>query len=306
MAEQLAAGWDGGGTKTRVCITDGTGAEIGVRDFGPLNINGASEAEVRGTIFHAVEFMRETAGGEDCAQTVIGMAGISNRNAVQFLENTLRDCGCTGKVKILGDLEIALEGAVSGHGGVLIAGTGSVLNGRDRAGHGFRVGGYGYLIDDPGSGYAIGRGILRCVVRAEDGRSPVTGLRDSVFRTLQISDIGELITWLYAPSTGRQEIAALARLLPQALEEGDHAAKEIADSAARELTEMVLAGWRKTGMQDGELALAGGILEHMTSIREGLISGVHAVFPDIRIGFPKSDPAHGAAKIARRMIETGE
>jgi N-acetylglucosamine kinase-like BadF-type ATPase len=305
MSKRIAAGWDGGGTKTRVCLLDETGTEAAVRDFGPLNINGAPETTVYSTIQNALEFMADTAGdGGICPELVIGMAGVSNRNAAVFVEKTVRECCYRGNLQILGDQEIALAGAIEGHGAVLIAGTGSVCNGKDLSGKPFRVGGYGYLIDDPGSGYAIGRDILTAVVRASDGRGKPTCLQSLVFRALKIDDIGGLITWLYDPATGKQGVASMARLLPDALAQEDETAIRIADRAADDLAEIVLAGWRKTGMADGELALAGSILEHFDRIRNRMTGEIHAVFPDIRIGFPRSDPSHGAARLAlRKMID---
>ena len=66
------------------------------------------------------------------------------------------------------------------------------------------VGGYGYLIDDGGSGYALGRDILTAVVRAADGRGPATALTQAVFAALGVQSVGEIITWLYAPATGQE------------------------------------------------------------------------------------------------------
>ena len=43
-------GWDGGGTKTAVCLTDNEGRVIAESSFGPLNLNGASESTVRETV----------------------------------------------------------------------------------------------------------------------------------------------------------------------------------------------------------------------------------------------------------------
>lgn len=304
MSERIAAGWDGGGTKTRVCLVDEKGTEIALRDFGPLNINGASEEVVSTTVRDALQFMADTVGDlELVPEVVIGMAGVSNRNAGSFVEQAVRACGYEGHLQILGDQEIALAGAIQGHGAVLIAGTGSVCNGRDESGKPFRVGGYGYLIDDPGSGYAIGRDILSAVVRAWDGRGKPTCLTELVFRTLNIEDIRGLITWLYSPTTGKQGVASLARLLAEALQAGDETAMKIADQAARDLTDIVLAGWRKSGMKDGELALAGSILEHFDRIRERMTSEIHSVFPMIRIGSPRSDPAHGAARLALEKLK---
>lgn len=304
MAVRIAAGWDGGGTKTRVCLTDEYGKELAVRDFGPLNINGASEEVVRQSIRDCVQFMQDTCGDAmECPELVIGMAGVSNRHATAFVEQTVRDAGFRGHLQFLGDQEIALAGAITGHGAVLIAGTGSVCCGRDQSGTLFRVGGYGYLIDDPGSGYAIGRDILTAVVRAVDGRGRATCLKDLVFRELKTDEVRGLITWLYAPATGKKEVAAITRLLPEALKAGDEAALAIAEKASEDLADIVLAGWKKTGMEDGELALTGSILEHFDGIREGMAQRVHAVFPNIEIGFPRSDPAHGAASLACKALK---
>ena len=167
----LYCGWDGGGTKTEVCLLDETG-RIASAVFGPLNPNGAARDRVPETVKACVNYMKEQAGSlSEIAGLVVGMAGISNLSARSLLENALADVGWTGPLRLLGDQEIALAGAVEGPGMLLIAGTGSVCCGRDAAGNLFRVGGYGYLIDDCGSGWAIGRDILSAVVRAEDGRA---------------------------------------------------------------------------------------------------------------------------------------
>ena len=80
MAEKIAAGWDGGGTKTRVCLKDAYGKDIAVCDFGPLNINGASEEVVRQSIRDAVQFMQQSCGKDMvCPELVIGMAGVWRR-----------------------------------------------------------------------------------------------------------------------------------------------------------------------------------------------------------------------------------
>ncbi|MBR1685066.1 MAG: ATPase [Clostridia bacterium] len=294
------AGWDGGGTKTKLCLTGMQGEEIYTGFAGPLNPNGTDEATVRQSIRDAISQM-EPLGLSECAALVIGMAGISNAHAAQFIENTVREAGYTGRLALKGDQEISLAGAILGHGATLIAGTGSVLFGRDKSGEAFRVGGYGYLIDDPGSGYAIGRDILRAVVRASDGREGATVLSGRVMDTLGITEIPELITWLYDAHTGKREVAALSRLLPSVVEAGDEAARSIMEQAAKDLTDMVIAGWRRAGMTDGELAYAGSVLEKFDALSTLVSARIHASLPEVTIGFPRSDPAHGAAKLALEL-----
>lgn len=289
-------GWDGGGTKTEVCVLRENGETVS-RSFGPLNANGASRETVEQTVRDAVEYMPE-----DCAMLVIGMAGVSNRDAAALVERAVRGTGYLGPLRLVGDQEIALAGAIRGHGAVLIAGTGAICYGRDRDGNSFRVGGWGYLIDDGGSGYAIGRDILTAAARSEDGRGKDTCLKQAVFDALNVQDIRGVITWLHAPGTGKKEIAALAPLLLPALDQGDKAALVIAKKAAEDLAELALAGWRKTGMEDGEIAMTGSILNRYAPIRAMTEERVRAALPKVSVISPRYSPAYGAAVMAKEAI----
>ena len=302
MNSMLYCGWDGGGTKTEVALVDEHGTPAASADFGPLNINGADSAQVRETVESALAFMSKQWGGlPNIGALVVGMAGVSNRQAAPRLAQALKEAGWSGPLSIVGDQEIALSGAIQGHGAVLIAGTGSICFGRDPLGQFFRVGGYGYRIDDEGGGYAIGRDILTAVVRAADGRLRPTQLTELVFSALHVEDIGGLITWLYAPDTGKKDLAALSRLLEPALERHDAAALRIADRASDELAGLVTTGWRKTGMRDGELALTGSILQHNDWIRHQTTEKISSVFPAIRVRNPLASPAVGAARMAMKL-----
>ena len=296
-------GWDGGGTKTEVCVLHENGETVS-RSFGPLNLNGASRETVEKTVRDAVEFLRSQREGlEGCAMLVIGMAGVSNRDAARMMEQMVREAGYEGTLRLRGDQEIALAGAIRGHGAVLIAGTGAICYGRDRDGNSFRVGGWGHLIDDGGSGYAIGRDILMAAVRAEDGRGKDTCLKQAVFEALTVQDICGVITWLYAPGTGKKEIASLAPLLLPALDKRDEAAQAIAEKAAADLSELVLAGWRKTGMEDGEIAMTGSILSRYAPIRALTEERIRAALPKVIVISPRFSPAYGAAIMAREALE---
>lgn len=295
-------GWDGGGTKTEVCILNREG-KTASQAFGPLNVNGASRETVEKTVRDAVTYMRaQEEGLEGCSMLVIGMAGVSNRDAAQMMEQMVRAAGYAGPLRLKGDQEIALAGAIRGHGAVLIAGTGAICYGRDPQGNSFRVGGWGYLIDDGGSGYAIGRDILVAAVRAEDGRGKDTCLKQAVFEALNLQDIRGVITWLYAPGTGKKEIASLAPLLLPALKAGDEAALAIAKKAAEDLSELVLTGWRKNGMEDGEIAMTGSILNRFSPIRARTEERIRAVLSDVSIISPRFSPAQGAAMLAKETV----
>lgn len=298
-ASMVFAGWDGGATKTAVRLVDASGNLISENSFGPLNLNGTSPEAVRRHVAEAVAWTANQSGA--CGGLVIGAAGVSNLKVHSTLEADVRAAGYAGPLRILGDQEIALHGAIRNYGAVLIAGTGSVCFGRDPSGAFFRTGGRGYLIDDEGSGYAIGRDILAAAVRAEDGRLSGTCLLDLVYDYLKTDTPEGIVSWVYAPSTGKKEIASLAPLLLEALAREDAAALRIAEKAAAALAQLVTAAWKNAHIQDGELALTGSILQRYARIREGVILSLKKKLPALRVGEPLGTPAEGAAALALQL-----
>ena len=91
-------------------------------------------------------------------------------------------------------------------GTVLIAGTGSICYARTADGRRARSGGWGHLIDDEGSAYALGRDILRAVVRAADGRAPATALTELIAQRLGAPGVQPVIRFTYAPTTTKRKL----------------------------------------------------------------------------------------------------
>lgn len=301
MSERYFSGWDGGGTKTEVLCVNEAGQMIATDCFGPININGAARERVMQTIRDGMQFLAGLPGGmEACGGIVIGMAGVSNKEASGLITETVRACGYSGPLLLKGDQEIALAGAVDGAGAVLVAGTGSVCCGQDAEGHYARTGGCGYLIDDEGSGYAIGRDVLAAAVRALDNRIPPTLLTTLLKESMGFETARDIITWLYAPTTGKKEVASIAPLMLKALEAGDEAARDIALKAARELTELVKGVWRTLQLTQGELAFVGSILLRCEFINREVTRLCEASCPGLKVIQAHGTPAQGAAKLAAR------
>ena len=99
---------------------------------------------------------------------VVGAAGAGDTVIASALESALRAYFPRGTIVVHDDAEIALRAAVPhGDGVVLIAGTGSIAYARvGEEVH--RAGGYGYLLGDDGSGFAIGRAALAQMLRWYD------------------------------------------------------------------------------------------------------------------------------------------
>ena len=171
------AGIDGGGTSTKLEIRTAENRFVRRESFGAFNISAIGEA---GFAARLREVLAACGDMADCAAICFGSAGISVGAAGEIIRRELADAGFAGRLVLRGDHEIALRGAIAGAGGILIAGTGSICCGVDGNGRFARVGGWGHLIDDGGSGYAIGRDALALTVRGEDGRAPRGALHDAV------------------------------------------------------------------------------------------------------------------------------
>lgn len=298
--QPYVAGLDGGGTKTRLMCIDAQGRILAEGVFGPLNINSGSLATIQTSLKEAVELLFRLPGGQDAlAGLCIATAGLSNPQAKPQLEAALKEAGYAGPLLLRGDQEAALMGAVGPVGAVLIAGTGSICYGVNEQGQSARTGGYGHLVDDVGSGYAIGRDIISAMLRAQDGRGPRTLLSDLVYERLQTRDLGEVIRFVYTPLRDKRDIASLSSLLQGAVAQGDEAALAIAQRAAEDLGTLCLPVLEQLGLQQGSLAFMGGVLDNHPYIDAALRQRLAERYPGLRIMKARQSAAYGAAALAR-------
>lgn len=289
-------GIDGGGTKSDVLISDLCGEKLGGFRSGALNLNGESYENVKrnvADIFCTVSEMMT--GIEKCLAVCIGVAGISNPTVVDFFKHAIDETGYKGSSQILGDHEIALYGATGkSEGIILVAGTGSICFGINAEGKSHRTGGFGHLIDDEGSGYAIGRDIISSVVRSHDGRIGKTVLCDMVFSALNCTSIQEIINFVYKKDTNKRDIAQLAPLLTKASDEKDGIALAIAEKCGEELVKLVFPLVEILDMEKADIALAGSILNTDPYIRESFEKRLKVLLPHARCIKPRNNAAHGA------------
>lgn len=263
-------GADVGGSKTAVSVGDA--ANVRGRALGPGGaVRPGRAIASAATIAETVRKALAAAGSARGSVLVVGAAGAGRESERLELEQALRTEALAERVRVTTDIEIALTAAFGeGPGIVVVAGTGSVVLGRDPEGRMLRRGGYGWQMGDEGSGYAIGRAALGAVSRAQDGRSPETALTPVLMEVTRSLDFSALVRW--AASAGPAEVAALAPHVLHTAERGDLVAQGIADYAARELSALVLrlADEFPTGERVG-VALMGGMLAEERSLRSAVL-----------------------------------
>ena len=134
------------------------------------------------------------------------------------------------------DAHIALAGATGGEPGIIvIAGTGSMVFGRNAAGVTARAGGWGYMFGDEGGAFDLVRQALRAILRNEEGWGPPTALREALLEATGARDGNQLLHRLYTDEYPRDRVAGWAKLIDQAARAGDAVAGDILGSAAQAL-----------------------------------------------------------------------
>lgn len=169
----LMIGVDGGGTKTELILVDGQGQTL-ANHVGPgCNPSQIGPDKARGMLTEALHALLAQSRIDDAqrhvTRTLLCMAG--NRD---FWRETAAKLEGFGTVATMDDSRPVLELATGGQPGlVLHAGTGSFVAARAPDGSIHYVGGLGWKLGDPGSGFDLGRRAI-AVAMTELQRAPAT------------------------------------------------------------------------------------------------------------------------------------
>ncbi len=245
--------------------------------------------------------MAEAGLAQPPAALCAGLAGVGNETERLAVEHALAAEGVAGRVRIVTDGEIALEGALGGGAGVLIiAGTGSVAFGRGEDGRLGRCGGWGMFVGDEGSGYSIGRSGIIAALRAADGRGPATALLAELMAEMGVHSASGIPPWVGRAAKG--DIAALSRHVTAAAGAGDAVSLDVLRREAGELAlhpralAAVLGPWTAPV----SVVFHGGVLSsplYTRLVTEALAGGAH----ELRVRPPVADAVTGALALAIAM-----
>jgi glucosamine kinase len=292
-------GIDAGGTKTVCLLADERGIVSEGRGPG-ANLLAAGELGVE-KVLHEV---METAIGDRTitpAAICLGIAGVDREDEAATVRAIMRRIGYKSRVLVVNDALIALvAGAQDAPGIVIIAGTGSIVYGRNAAGEAARAGGWGHMIGDEGSGYWIGREALAAVMRAADGRGPATQLGGDILAHFGVADESRLPRIVYDRDQPRMSVAALGPIVERAAELGDAVATRILERAADELVLAAGSVASRLNMR-GDLFtffLAGGIFRVVPWLSRELPRRLVEVAPRGQVQILDEEPAVGAVWLA--------
>ena len=229
-------GIDGGATKTMFALADKNGKIIRTCRLGACNPVDLGIERTRKVIYEGInEICRGIPFYSICVFAGIsgGITGTYKEEIHDFLSSfSFARCDNGSDAQSAEAL-----GTSSGDGIAGIMGTGCILyavkNGTRR-----RIGGYGYLFDDGGSGYDIGRACIKAALGDDDGSMPETMLTKLVHDKLGASPL-ECLSDIY--KKGKTYIASFAPLVFDAYMSGDSQAKLILENSMRNLARQINA-----------------------------------------------------------------
>jgi N-acetylglucosamine kinase-like BadF-type ATPase len=278
-------GIDGGGSKTTFLLVDEYYNEICHFQSGPSNYLSVGAEAARTAITQGIARLTERPNIV-CA----GFAGAGLPDSVLFYRSLLESLIPGAQIIVESDAFIASIGAIGIDPGVLlIAGTGSIVIGRDRNHSIFRVGGWGPHFGDEGSGFWIGREAVRAALRSLDAQGPAE-FAQRIADSLGLKSISEIVrTW----TSGKIGVPQIAALFPEvAAWYPAEPARTILTEAASHLRSLVEIACRRAGLDDCRKSCSGSVASH--PVMRDLIG--------IEFEEPRHTPEWGAVIWARQHL----
>lgn len=283
-------GIDGGGTKTEFCLFNDRGEVLERVRLSGSNPNVYGMEQAQATLKNGIDALMGRENGV-CA-IFAGIAGCGAEGNRHGILSYLKRCYPDVRIEVKNDAYSVIYSTPYFERCVMaIMGTGSVVFAKTPEEF-VRFGGWGYLLDNGFSGFAIARDALMAALDAEEGSGPPTVLLE-MLKTELGGGIFDNNPKLY--KMPKEEIAAYAKLVFEAYRMGDAVAMRILRERANVLVRTLD---RATECYDvrGRVILAGGLLRDREIVMELLGTDRYSYV------IPTLPPIYGACHYCARML----
>ena len=301
MESQNYLGIEGGGTRTTVVLADAKGQVLKEAVFGPANLRLMSDGDLRERLGEINKRFPKVSG------IGIGLAGARTESQWKKVEKAASAFWKKIPIQVTHDLEIAWAAGQTTKSRACVAsililsGTGSCVYGKSLGGDLQRLGGWGHLLGDKGSGYEIGLRGLKAVVFYHDLDGRWTRLGESLLAATGCNEPIDFIDWVQAAPKG--DVAALAKVLFEAAAKRDPIARDILEGAVGSLAKDAVRVAKKLNGKDGPTAFvfAGSVLTEQAGFRKKVQQAIKAKLANVH--FSKSDhpSVMGAVRLAMEI-----
>lgn len=294
---EFALGIECGGTRTVAILANRAGDLIQRFEAGPANIRLISD-ELLARHFSdlASRLPAPSALG-------VGMAGAREEQDRERVRKAAASAWPGVPCSVTHDLETALLAGPNPPSKtavriVLISGTGSCCFGRHANKKTAKLGGWGHILGDKGSGYEIALRALKAVVYYYDRDGVWSALGRKLLRTLQLNRPDDLMSWIQ--TAGKSEVAALAVDVFDLWEKRDRIAEDILSGAVSTLSRDAVLCARRLAKPDTriQVILAGSVLMKQPRFAARVRKAIEAAWPAATVVLLEKESAWGAVALA--------
>ena len=287
---------DGGGTKTDFLLFTEDGEVIERIILGGSNPNAHGMENTKSILSEGIE--RLCRSGYEINGIFAGISGASVGENHSELNDYLKKRYPYTQSCVEGDIHNVIN-SVQGADEKCIAaicGTGSVVYGYDGEKL-HRRGGWGYLFDEAGSGFDIGRDALRHALACEEGECMQSELSRVICKAIG-GGIFNNIGTIYAK--GKDYIASFAPLVLELASKGESVSLSIVKKSTERLAYLINA--TRESFDCGNIVVVAGGLTSRRDVIEKMLCD--ALSGDLKIVFADKAPIVGAAVKCARLYST--
>ena len=297
-------GIDGGGTKTKGVIANARGTIMAETSVGPTNPNSVERKVIENELI-ALMTSLETQNYEVFHQisgVFAGMSGVRDISAKKDMEQLIASLFKKSvDVSVDNDAVIALYSGTLGTSGIVqIAGTGSITYGINEHGKHDRVGGWGHIIGELGSGYGIGNDALRRSFLAYDGMASRTDLIERICDFFEKASLPDILPDVYQVENVKEQVASLSKLVIDAADNRDDVAKEIIHKHGLYIGESIVSMINKLFISQNSkinnlpIVLTGGLFNRLDLFEDSIRDKLYQAQVGANLIIPAIEPVGGA------------
>jgi N-acetylmuramic acid 6-phosphate etherase len=309
--QPLFLGIECGATRTTAVITGYDRTHLIRSEFGPANLRLSSDAQL-GHHFRSIANSLPKP-----IAIAIGMAGARTEADRERIRHAAAKVWPGVPCYATNDLETALM-ATEEESGVrnqrskanarvlVLSGTGSCCFGRTPNGKTAKVGGWGHILGDKGSGFEIALRALKAVVYYYDRDGVWSKLGQRLLRKLQLNEPDDLVGWIQRAA--KDDVAALAVEVFDAWSDGDKIVSDILEGAAHGLANDAIACARRLVNKGAavQFVLAGGVLLKQPRFARKVAALLRGLWSKAIVTRLKQESVWGAVELARRQFRVSD
>ena len=292
-SERKMIGIDGGGTKTEFVLFSEKGYIIQRVVLEGSNPNICGLEKTYRILKTGIDGLRSSKN--KISGIYLGLAGYSSGDNGKKIKSFLKDTYQDTSINCNSDIfNVAASSTKSEKCIIAICGTGSNVCAVNRT-EMHRVGGWGYLFETAGSGYAIGRDAITYALAENDGIGKETLITKLIEKRLNTT-VWNAIDDIY--DKGQSYVASFTNEVFEAFKAGDKAAYEIIEKNMKVLTEQINFAAEKYDCGK-EVIFSGGIMKESDILQEFINRTLNK---DLKIVVSDTPQIYGACVLCNKMF----